>query len=457
MTGLTRKAGRFVANLRYADIPPDAVAVALTGITDCVSVILLGIDEPVTAVVAQGAPKGADEAIALWGRLRTTADHAALINATAAHALDYDDTSGDSHPSAVLLPAILALGEPFASGRDILTAYVAGYEVWTELASRDRDKHHSKGFHPTGIFGSIGAAAACANLLGLGEDRARAAMAIAASMSAGLVANFGTMTKPYQLGRAAQSGVLAAQMAARGMTANDDALEHPRGFLAAFSPGADVDLRTAADFGCRWRILSEGLNIKLYPVCYAAHRLISSAVPLHRTLSGTMADIRAIRVFLGTTQSQILQYRRPDNALEAKFSAEFAVAAALLAGNVGLGELDDGYVNRPEVRNLMARVTRIEYDEVDPEQSLFSPADHLEIELTDDQLHAGARVRFAPGHTRNPVDPARLRAKFDECTEGQLGERPRQKLFSTLGRLAELDSISALYDGVAAELRAPVV
>src|SRR3546814_7698711 len=148
--------------------------------------------------------------------MRTTCDHAALVNATSAHALDYDDTSSDSHPSAVLFPAILAVGERFASGKDILSAYVAGFEVWTELASRDWDKHHNKGFHPSGIFGPIGAAAACANLLRLNADRSAAAMAIAASMSAGLVANFGTMTKPYQLGRAAQSGVLAAQMAARG-------------------------------------------------------------------------------------------------------------------------------------------------------------------------------------------------------------------------------------------------
>src|SRR3546814_19588588 len=99
-------------------------------------------------------------------------------------------------------------------------------------------------------------------------------MAIAASMSAGLVANFGTMTKPYQLGRAAQSGVLAAQMAARGMTAGADVLEHPLGFLAAFSPAADVDLSSGAAFGRSWRSLSEGLNMKLFPVCYAAHRLI---------------------------------------------------------------------------------------------------------------------------------------------------------------------------------------
>src|SRR3546814_362380 len=191
------------------------------------------------------------------------------------------DWSSDGCSSdLVLFPALLAVGEPFATGKDVLSAYIAGYEIWTELRSRDRNKHHAKGFNPSGIFGAIGAAAACANLLRLDADRSAAAMAIAASMSAGLVANFGTMTKPYQLGRAAQSGVLAAQMAARGMTAGADVLEHPLGFLAAFSPAADVDLSSGAAFGRSWRSLSEGLNMKLFPVCYAAHRLINSATAL---------------------------------------------------------------------------------------------------------------------------------------------------------------------------------
>jgi aconitate decarboxylase len=444
MTGLTQCTAQFVANLRNEDLPPGAEEVAVKGITDCVGVLLLGIDEPVTSIVAEGAP-ATGEAHGLWGKLRTTADHAALLNATSAHALDYDDTSGDSHPSAVLLPAILALGESFASGKDVLTAYLAGYEIWTELASRDRDKHHGKGFHPSGIFGPIGAAAACANLLRLDEERTAAALAISASMSAGLVANFGTMTKPYQLGRAAQSGVLAAQMAARGMTAGSEALEHLRGFLAAFSPAGAVDLVTEPAFGRSWRCLAESVNIKLFPVCYAAHRLINSALALHAARAGRSEDIRAIRVTLGRTQSQILQYQRCANALEAKFSAEFAVAAALISGSVGLVELDDGYVDRAEVRALMARVERIEIDEVDPEQSLFSPEDHVEIELADGQVLSGPRVRFALGHARNPVDQSKLRAKFDECTRGRLDDAQRAHLFSMLANLKSLRSISELY------------
>jgi 2-methylcitrate dehydratase PrpD len=345
----------------------------------------------------------------------------------------------------VLFPAILAAGERFANGRDILAAYVAGYEAWSDLACRDQHKHHAKGFHPSGIFGAVGAAAACANLLHLNAEQASAALAIAASMAAGLVANFGTMTKPYQLGRAAQSGVLAAQMAARGMTAGMDALEHPQGFLAAFSPAGEVDLETEPSFGRSWRILSEGVNVKLHPVCYAAHRLINSVTAMGPVPATRAKAIRSIRVYLGRSQSQILRYQAPRDALEAKFSAEFAVASAILAGNVSLRELDDVYVNRTDVGRLMRCTQRIESDEVDPDQSLFSPADWVEIDFTDGETLSCPPVRFALGHARNPVSEARLWLKFEECTRKQLVESSRETLFSRLKRLQHLESVAELY------------
>jgi len=444
MTELTREAARFVAGLRYCDLPPGGVRTATSGISDCVSVMMLGLDEPVTSIVASAAPR-ADEAAALWGKFRTSADHAALVNATAAHSLDFDDTCGESHPSAVLLPAILAAGEPFATGEDILTAYVAGYEIWCELVARDREKHHAKGFHPSGIFGTIGAAAACANILRLSVEQSTAALAIAASMSAGLVANFGTMTKPFQLGRAAQGGVLAAQMAARGMTAGVDTLEHQSGFLSAFSPTGQVDRVSAPRFGETWRILTEGLNIKLYPVCYAAHRLINAALAIEKPARG-VGDIRAIRAHLGKNQSRILRYTSASDALEAKFSAEFAVAAALLSGNVGLRELDDTYVRREDIRDLTRLIRRVESSETDPDQPLFSPADWIEIEFTNGEICSSPRVRYPLGHARNPVPDSRLKLKFDECTGERFQAPERNALFSRLSRLPELERIAELYE-----------
>ena len=168
------------------------------------------------------------------------------------------------------MPAVLAEGERLgASGRELIAAYVAGYETWGELASRDADKHHGKGWHPSAVFGAVAAAAAGARLAKLDAGRTAHALAAAASMAGGLTANFGSMMKPLQVARAAQSGLIAARLAAKGFTASPDALEHRSGFLNAFSPAGRVRTDDAiAD----WHILKNGLNIKRYPglLCVAS-------------------------------------------------------------------------------------------------------------------------------------------------------------------------------------------
>ena len=234
---LTRALGALVSELRLGAVPADALSVVHTGFADCVGTMIAGsIEEPPNILHNALAPVAGDASLYLVGPHITTPE-AAWINATAAHALDFDDVALRGHPSAVLVPAILAEGEALgASGAQLATAYVAGYEVWADLAGRDPAQHHEKGWHPTGIFGAIGAAAACASLRRLDAGKAAHAIALGASQSAGLVANFGTMTKPYHAGRAAHAGVISARLAAAGFTASLDALEHPQGFLAATSP-----------------------------------------------------------------------------------------------------------------------------------------------------------------------------------------------------------------------------
>src|SRR6266571_5290608 len=273
---LTRSLGSFAASLKYDALPAKAVEAVRLGFTDCVAVMMAGLPEPVlrivTAIMVRTDPKG--EARICLGRERATAIDAALANGVAAHALDYDDVALAGHPSTVLVPAILAEAEAVgADGRAAVTAYAAGYETWARLVERDPDPYHRKGWHPTAVIGPVGAAAAIANLRRLDAAQATAAIGIAASMSAGVVANFGTMTKPFQAGRAAQSGIIAARLAAAGMTASDDAIEHAAGWLNAISPHGRVDRDTPIeDLGRAWRITEKGLNVKKYPMCYATHR-----------------------------------------------------------------------------------------------------------------------------------------------------------------------------------------
>jgi hypothetical protein len=199
---LTQALGRFVAELAFERLPEPALRTARMGFIDCTGTMIAGSPEPAVQILKKTlAIGGAGEAMLYFSSERGPAPEAAWINGTAAHALDYDDVALRGHPSTVLVPAILAEGEALhASGRDMLRAYAAGYEVWAELAERDRGQHHMKGWHPTGIFGAIGAAAACSALRRLDADRATLAIALAASQSSGLMANFGTMTKPYHAG-----------------------------------------------------------------------------------------------------------------------------------------------------------------------------------------------------------------------------------------------------------------
>ena len=217
-------------------MPARATFGARIGMLDCVGTMIAGADEEAVKLVAQIVPAstGNDGAPEIPGGRNLSAGDAALVNGVAAHVLDYDDVGMDGHPSAAITPAILAEGWTLgSSGEEALAAYVAGYEVWALLQELEPGALHERGFHPTAIWGTLSAAAACARLNRLNADETTNAIAIAASLAAGTVANFGTMTKSLHAGRTAQSGVLAARLAKSGFTASPDVLEHKAGFMAS--------------------------------------------------------------------------------------------------------------------------------------------------------------------------------------------------------------------------------
>lgn len=444
--GLTAGLGAFVSGLRHADVPAAAWDTVRTGFTDCVASLVAGREEPVVhklaAVLGAGA---AGEATVCFGRGRASALDAAWINGTAAHALDYDDVALRGHPSTTIVPALLAEGEALgSSGAALAVAYVAGYEVWAELVDRERGKHHDKGWHPTGIFGPLAAAAACARLRGLDPPQCAAALGIAASRASGLMANFGSMTKPFHAGCAAHAGVAAARLAAQGMTSSPDALEHPQGFLHAVSPAGDCEAGPRrAD--APWQIVRQGLSVKKYPICFAAHRVVDAALDLAREHRIEASAVTRVTVSLSVLAAKLLRNAQPQTALEAKFSIQFAVAAALLSGNVGLRELTDGYVRSESVQRLMQRVgvvTNENYDAEAPVQSIY---DELEIELGAGRRLKSAQVRRPRGHPSHPLRPGELWAKFEDCIAAGGGGMDAARLFDALQHIDTLDTVKALY------------
>jgi 2-methylcitrate dehydratase PrpD len=413
---LTRSLGTFVSNLRLSLIPTDGLEVVRTGFADSIATLIAGsVEDPPKILHATLAPPPGEATLYLVGP-RAPAPEAAWINGTAAHALDYDDVALRGHPSTVLVPAILAEGEVLGStGAELATAYVAGYEVWADLQGRDPAQHHEKGWHPTGIFGAVAAAAACASLRKLDAQKATQAIALGASQSAGLVANFGTMTKPFHAGRAAHAGVISARLAAAGFTSSPDALEHPLGFLAATSPKGEVDRTSATQAGREWSILALGLSVKKYPLCYCTHRAIDGALDLLGAEKIGAQNVKSITVSTSRRNATILRNSRPQTGLEAKFSMQFAMASSIVANRVGLRELTDEFVRRPDIQALMPKVVVAPDDRIDPKRTGNAPYDQVVIETADGRRLESARVTDERGSPQLPLSREELWTKFKEC------------------------------------------
>src|SRR3984957_1863448 len=437
---LTKHLGRFVADLSANHLPEDAVRVARMGFIDTIGTMMVGRKEASVRIMTEVLAPAEGPATLTFGARRATAPEAAWINGTAAHALDYDDVSLRGHPSTVLVPAILAEAETLdSSGSDMITAYVAGYEVWAELALRETGLLHEKGWHPTGLYGAPAAAAACAKLRKLDADKTAIAIALGASQAAGLMANFGTMTKPFHAGKAAHAGIMSARLAAAGFTANTDALEHRRGFLHAISPEGREDRTSEAKAGRQWAILTHGLGIKKYPMCYATHRAIDCLLDLLAGSPIQEGEVKKINVSISDNASQVLRNKQPDTGLAAKFSIQFAMASGIIAKRVGLRELTDEFVQRPDVQDLMRKVEVVTTTEYDPEMPGAAPHDQVSVHLNDGGTIDGTPVARATGHPSRPLTDAQLYDKFADCLDAGGSQIPADVLFK---RLSQIQSIS---------------
>jgi 2-methylcitrate dehydratase PrpD len=444
---LAQHLGEFAAGLQLKQLPPAALALAKLGLSDCIAVMVAGSREPAVQTLRNTLATlgGPAESTLYFGHERLPAPAAAWINSTAGHVLDYDDVAL-GHPSVVIVPAILAEGETLnSSGADLATAYIAGYETWMELVSRERDNYQMKGWHPTPLIGALAAAAACANLRRLSANAATSALGLAAAQASGITASYGTMAKAMQVGKAAHTGVMSARMAASGMLAAPDALDHERGFLRAISPAGNVDLKRAPQLGTRWHSVEHGLSIKRYPMCYCAHRAIDATLEVAATHNIEADAIAGIEVTLGRIQAATLKNHRPATGLDAIFSVEFAVAAAIIAGNVGLKEVSDEFVARADVQNLLKRVTVVATEDYDPAWPAMARFDRVRVQSKNGTTLASEPVYRALGDAQRPLAPADLRAKFVDCLAAGKSALDADHLFGQLQCIETLPSCRTLY------------
>ncbi len=456
MGSLTESLASFIHGLTPDAVPDDAIATAGRGFCDVVGVSIAALDQPVVRHLSEFAMSGGGRAEArlLFGERRVPAPEAALVGGVAAHALDFDDYAFSNHVSAVLVPAILAEAEVTgATGRQMLGAYVAGYEVWCELIKREPGDWYDRGWHPTAIMGGFGALAASAFLRRLPETKIRHALGLCTTLGGGIMDNFGSMAKPFQGGRAAQAGLLAVRLAEAGLDAGPDALDGDNGYLRALSPSGDPDIgRPANALGEDWWIRTEKLNIKRYPTVGASQRCIDCAIQLRQDHAPDPDAIAQIRPHIGRRHAHVMPQHRPATALEAKFSLEFAVAAGLTAGAVGFRELTDSFVARDDVQKLMTRVEPVIDADDDPVYPAGKAADFVEITMTDGTILRSRDVARWRGHGENPMTQAELRDKFMDCATRCITREAAAAcfdLFRDIGTLKSVDDIPRLSTTVA--------
>lgn len=440
---------RSVRRIQFHTLPASVVDVARRGFIDTVGVALAGSREPCVDKVAAGrllAPDTASaETVSVIGRTaRALPDHAALINGTAAHALDFDDTGASSqgHPSAVLVPALLALAEArHLPGWRVIEAYVVGVEVLSRL-SRGCPRLHTKGVHPTSALGVIAVSAACARLLGLTPRQTQAALGISASMSSGVFANFGSMSKPLHAGLAASQGLSSALLAARGFTASEGALDGPHGLLQLYGANLQALPSLFADFGGHFALLDPGMHVKRHPSCALSHRLVDIALDLRERHRPAPGDIVAIRCRATPRAVHMLRFGEPTEPLQGKFSAPFLVATALIHGRIAPDSFRHAALADSTVRRLMALTDfRVHEDWQEPRDEWRG--DRIELELADGRLLAGECV-YPKGHAKNPLSRELLECKFLDCARAVLPPDHAAKLLRTLEGLEDLENVGLL-------------
>ena len=423
--GLTREVAEFAVETDYASIPDGVAGLAKKSILDGLGLALSGSVAESGAIVErylEAQRLGGDTTVIGTG-LKVQPRFAAFANGIAVHADDYDDTQLAvqkdrvygllTHPTAPCLPAALAVAEQLdCSGRDLALAYNLGVEVECKISEAMSPRHYQHGFHSTATCGVFASASAAARLYGLDVPRTRRALAIAASQAGGLRENFGTMTKPFHAGRAAEAGIIAADLAAAGWTAAEGILESPRGFFQAHGGGFALEALSGR-LSNPWTFGDPGISIKPHPSGSLTHPGMTRMMELILEHDIHADDVEQVNVGTNHNMPNALIHHRPADELQAKFSMEFCMAILLLRRCGGLAEFTDEVVNSPEVQEMIRRVEFGVHPEAEA-AGYDKMTTIIDIRLRDGRTISG-RTDFGKGSPANPMSYDEVAEKFAGC------------------------------------------
>ena len=440
ITDLTRALAERASAVTYDSLPEPVRGLARQCVLDYYGVALAGADDPLAAILLDELTEagGAPQAGVIGHKVRVPALSAALVNGAIGHALDYDDVNlaMPGHPSVAILPGLIALAEERrSSGRDVVAAFVAGYETACRIGMAMRPGHYDRGFHATGTVGCFGAAAACARLLGLDAEGTARALGIAGTQAAGLKSQFGTMCKPFHAGKASQSGLLAARLAARGFSSRPDLVECEQGFALTHGPDFDPEAALATP--------PNGFHIfanlfKYHAACYLTHGPIECARSLREQHGVTPDQVARMTLSLDRSCDRVCNIPAPTDGLEAKFSLRQTVAMALAGvDTASLGAYSAATATDPALIQLRDKLT------LDFHDGWPQAAAELEVALTDGRVLKASHDAGIPS-ADIAAQGERLADKFDALAEPALGVARARELRATILGLDGLADASAL-------------
>ncbi len=456
----TAAAAEFVESVAYGDLPSEAIRIGTRCLLDGLGLYVAGSEEHSVKILIAEAEEtgGRPEALLLGRGTKVPVAAAARVLGTAGHAHDWDDSqvSRDpahvygllTHPTIPPLSSALVMAQKLApvDGKRFMLAFLAGFEVECKISEWMLPQHYLRGMHSSATVGTFGAFAAAAKLLGLQGERLLNGFGIAASFAAGIRCNFGTMTKPLHVGRAAENGVVAALLAARGFGADPAALDGPWGFFAVHGGGVSSD-KIAQGFGKVWSIVEPGVSIKPYPCGVLTHPTIDLMLKLVTENDVAAQDIETVKVYAGTNILKPIRYPVAANHLQAKFSLPAALAMIALARKAGKREFSDAFVASAPMQAMQRRIQT----ELDPEIEKLGfdkMRSRIAIRLKNGRTvegRADERYRGGPDH---PLTDAEVEAKARSCCEGVLSEKKQAALIEAAWSVTRLNEAGVLMEAV---------
>jgi len=451
-TEITRTLAKFASNVNYEDLPPDVVDRAKYFCLDFAGVTLNGsTTDSAKAVVRALDDVGRSGPSTIVGtNKRALPEYAAMANGTAFHSIEMDDVNNEAslHPGVVAFPTALAMADIApVSGKDFISAVVAGYDVIIRLGRALKPKeHYGRGFHPTGTCGAFGGAAVAARLLGLQGDDYTHALGIAGSQAAGSMEYLaqGAWTKRLHPGWSAHSGIWAALLARAGYSGPTTILEGRDGFLNAYSGDPDPSL-VLKDLGEEYQVTRT--SVKPHACCRYNQGPIDCLLEIGKSNDFQAMDIEEVKIGVLSQGMRLVAEpveakRNPESVVDMQFSMPFAAAVALSYGSASLNEYAIGIPDRPQVRHIMDRVQCVTDPKLDAQTPKLFPA-WAEVRTSNGRTMR-SELTYPKGDPENPVTWDEMRTKFNLLSAPVISSQRQKEIISAIDSLEQMDDVRQL-------------